>query len=91
VVEFLFIARDKISWTRPTQFRPYLVFAIPLAVVTIAATAAGTIDKIMIGYYDSNEAVAYYASSQLFLGVIGMVGVSVATLTYPSFLQVAHR
>jgi len=85
VVAFIFLLRDRIKWTRPTLFRAYILFAIPLALVTVVGTVAGSVDKIMIGYFDSNEAVAFYSSSQLFLSVVALVGVSVATLTYPSF------
>ena len=85
VVALVLLLRDKFRWKKPTFFRTYVKFALPLAFVAIVTTISANIDKIIIGFYYSNEAVAYYSSSQVFINSIAVVGASVAALTYPSF------
>ncbi|MCX6651914.1 MAG: flippase [Methanomassiliicoccales archaeon] len=80
-----FLHRDKIKFRRPTLFRSYLKFALPLALISVVGAVAGNMDKLFIGYFDSPTAVGYYSSSQVFLSIFALIGAAVATMTFPSF------
>ncbi|MEM0449112.1 MAG: oligosaccharide flippase family protein [Methanomassiliicoccales archaeon] len=85
ITAFLLLMRDGIRWGRPTLYKSYARFALPLALVVIVGTASANVDKILIGYFHSPVSVAFYSSSQSFLSVVALVGVSVSTITFPSF------
>jgi O-antigen/teichoic acid export membrane protein len=85
LISLFLLKRNDIKWIRPTLFRSYLKFALPLAVISIAGAVTVNLDKILIGYFDSPGNVAYFASAQTLLGTIGVIGTAVATLAFPSF------
>jgi O-antigen/teichoic acid export membrane protein len=53
------IKRSKIKWKKPTLFRSYLKFALPLSLISIAGAVINNLDKILIGYFDMPGNVAY--------------------------------
>ena len=79
------LTRGNFRWKRPTLFRSYLKFALPISLISIAGAITSNIDKILIGYFDKPGNVAYYSSSQTLLATLGVVGTAVATLAFPSF------
>jgi O-antigen/teichoic acid export membrane protein len=85
VVALLFIRRDRFKWQRPTLYRSYLKFATPLILVTVISTVTIYLATVLIGLFGAKSDVAFYTSSQVLLGVVGIIGAAVATLTYPSF------
>lgn len=85
IVGRFLLRRGNLHWKKPTLFRSYLKFALPIALITVAGSIAANLDKIMIGYFDTPGDVAYFSSSQTLLATFGIVGVAVATLTFPSF------
>jgi len=85
IVSILFLHRDRFKWRRPTLYRSYLQFAAPLILVTIISTVTGYLASVLIGFFGAKSDVAFYTSSQVLLGVVGLIGAAVATLTYPSF------
>ncbi len=85
VIAWSFMRRDKIRWTRPTLFRSYYKFALPVALIVILTALTANLDKILIGLFGTNEQVAYYAAGQTLLSVLLLVGSSVTMLTFPSF------
>jgi O-antigen/teichoic acid export membrane protein len=85
IVAMLFLRRDKFKWQRPTLFRSYLTFATPLILVTVIGTVATYLATVLIGFFSEKSDVAFYTSSQVLLGVVSIIAIAVATLTYPSF------
>ena len=85
LVSAFLLKRGSIRWKRPTLFRSYLKFALPISLISIAGAVTGNLDKILIGYFDNPANVAYYSSAQIILATVGVVGTSVATLSFPSF------
>jgi O-antigen/teichoic acid export membrane protein len=84
-VAWLFLRRDRIKWQRPTLFRSYYAFALPVALIVVMAALTSNLDKIFIGLFGSNEEVGYYASAQTFLSAFTMIGSAVSLLTLASF------
>jgi len=62
LVSLYFLKRGSIKWKKPTLYRSYLKFALPLSIISIAGAITGNLDKILIGYFDSHGNVAYYSS-----------------------------
>ncbi len=79
------LTRGNFRWKRPTLFRSYLKFALPISIIAIAGAITVNLDKILIGYFDSPGNVAYYSSAQTLLATIAVIGTAVSTLTFPSF------
>ena len=90
-VALLLFRRDQFHWKRPTLFKTYIKFALPIALITIAGAITYNLDKILIGYFDSPGNVAYYSSSQVLLGAVAVIGAAVATLTFPSFSKLHSK
>jgi O-antigen/teichoic acid export membrane protein len=85
LVSLYLLKRNSIGWKRPTLFRSYWMFALPLTVISIAGALTSNLDKILIGYFDSPGNVAYFSSAQTLLATLGVLGTAVATLAFPSF------
>ena len=67
LVSAFILKRNNIKWTKPTMFRSYFKFALPLLLIAIAGAVLANLDKILIGYFDSPGNVAYYSSAQTLL------------------------
>ena len=85
LVSIFLLKRGRIRWTKPTLFRSYLKFALPISLISIAGAVTSNLDKILIGFFDTPGNVAYYSSSQTLLGVVAVIGTSVAAVSFPSF------
>ncbi len=72
-------------WTKPTLYRPYLKFALPLVISMVITTVAYSIDKIFIGAFWSNTDVAYYSSGFALILIISGLGLAISQLTFPTF------
>jgi len=84
LIALFMLFRENVIFTKPVLFRSYAVFALPLAITTILGMVAMNVDKIVIGWFDVSDA-AYYSTSQTLVAVFGIIGASVATLTFPAF------
>jgi O-antigen/teichoic acid export membrane protein len=85
LVSAFLLKRGSFRWKKPTLFRSYLKFALPLSLIAIAGAVTLNLDKILIGYFDSPGDVAYYSSSQTFIRTFSVIGTAVAALAFPSF------
>ena len=85
VIGLIFFARDKVKWKRPTLYRSYIKFAIPVTFITIFGSVSWNLDKIMIGAFDSNTSVGFFSSAQTLLGVLAFLGGAVSSVTFPAF------
>jgi len=86
LLSLLLLKRDKIRILgKPTLFRSYLVFATPLILVTMISTVSGSMSAVIIGFSGTKFDVGYYTASLALVSMVGLVGVSVAMLTFPSF------
>jgi O-antigen/teichoic acid export membrane protein len=85
LVAALFLKRSDFRWKKPTLFRSYLKFALPLTIFAIAGAITYNLDKILIGYFDMPGNVAYYSSAQTLLGVLALIGTALGMLAFPSF------
>jgi O-antigen/teichoic acid export membrane protein len=84
------LLRGSFRWKKPTLFRSYLKFALPLSFIAIAGAVTVNLDKILIGYFDNQGNVAYYSSAQTLLSTLAIIGTAVSTLAFPSFSKF-HR
>ena len=91
LVSIYLLKRGSFRWKKPTLFRSYLKFALPISLIAIAGAVTVNLDKILIGYFDSPGNVAYYSSTQAFLNTFGVVGVAVSALAFPSFSQLHSK
>ncbi len=85
LVSMFLLKRGSFRWKKPTLYRSYLKFALPISLIAIAGAVTVNLDKILIGYFDTPGNVAYYSSAQSFLNTFGVVGVAVSALAFPSF------
>ncbi len=85
LVSVFLLFRGRVRWKRPTLFRSYLKFALPITFISVANAITGNLDKILIGYFDTPGNVAYYSSSQTILATVGVIGTAVSTIAFPSF------
>ncbi len=91
LVSIYLLKRGSFRWKKPTLFRSYLKFALPISLIAIAGAVTVNLDKILIGYFDTPGNVAYYSSAQAFLNTFGVVGVAVSALAFPSFSQLHSK
>lgn len=85
VLSMFFLRRDNFHWKKPTLYRSYLQFALPLSVIAIAGAITLNLDKIFIGYFDNAGSVAYYSSAQTLVSTLAVIGTAVSSLAFPSF------
>ncbi len=85
IVGLVFFSRDHFHWKRPTLYRSYIKFAIPVTLITVFGSISWNLDKILISAFDSNASVGFFSSSQTLLGVLGFIGTAVSTITFPAF------
>ncbi|HEY3420770.1 MAG TPA: oligosaccharide flippase family protein [Methanomassiliicoccales archaeon] len=85
LVSAFMLKRGSFRWKKPTMFRSYIKFALPLSLIAIAGAITLNLDKMLIGYFDGTGSVAYYSSSQTFIRTFSVLGTAVAALAFPSF------
>ena len=85
LLSMFFLRRDNFHWKKPTLYRSYLQFALPLSVIAIAGAITMNLDKIFIGYFDNPGNVAYYSSAQTLVSTLAVIGTAVSSLAFPSF------
>jgi O-antigen/teichoic acid export membrane protein len=79
---------ERIKIGRPTMFRSYLVFAMPIMVATVIAIATSNIDKMTIGFFWSSDEVARYAAAQSIISLIAIISSSLGVLLYPTISHI---
>ncbi|MEM0448492.1 MAG: oligosaccharide flippase family protein [Methanomassiliicoccales archaeon] len=85
------LARERIPWKRPTLFRSYLAFALPMAPIAVLETLSNNIDKLLIGAIGDTTGVAYYAAAKYLLCGLGAVGLALSLNAFPAFSSACHR
>ncbi|HUT26605.1 MAG TPA: flippase [Methanomassiliicoccales archaeon] len=85
IMALYLLFRDHIKWRRPTLFRSYYKFALPLALIAIISVLSSTMDKLLLGFFWTSGEVGLYSAPQVFLGVFAAISTAVAALTFPSF------
>jgi len=85
ILSLFLLKRSDFKWKRPTLFRSYIKFALPISLIAITGAVTTNLDKILIGYFYLPGNVAYYTAAQTLLSTLAVIGASVATLTFPSF------
>jgi O-antigen/teichoic acid export membrane protein len=73
------IKRPKMSYAKN-----YFVFALPLAISSVIATIANSVDKLMIGYFWTASEVGYYFTVQRIIGFIAILYMALATILFPT-------
>ncbi|MCU0861575.1 MAG: flippase [Methanomassiliicoccales archaeon] len=91
VVGIALISRENIHWKKPTLFRDYLKYALPISFITVFGTVSWNLDKLVIEAFESTTDVAFFSQPQTLLGVVGFIGIAVTTMTFPAFSQMHHR
>jgi O-antigen/teichoic acid export membrane protein len=85
IVALFLLSRERIEWKRPTLFRSYMAFAIPISTILIMGALANNIDKLLIGGFWNAELVGYYTGSKSLLMIFAIFGTAAATLAFPAF------
>jgi O-antigen/teichoic acid export membrane protein len=85
------LRRERIPWKRPTMYRSYLAFALPMAPIAVLETVSNNIDKLLIGAFGDTTGVAYYAAAKYLLCGLGAVGLAVSLNAFPAFSQSCVR
>jgi O-antigen/teichoic acid export membrane protein len=85
LLSLFLLKRSDFKWKRPTLFRSYLKFALPISMIAISGAVTPNLDRILIGYFYLPANVAYYSAAQTLLTTLGVIGSAVATLTFPAF------
>ena len=77
--------RSGVKWRRPTHFRSYLSFALPLAIAAILNIVWSNIDRLIVGFFGTSADMALYASGLSMMGILATVGAGVGIITFPLF------
>lgn len=85
VVALSLLAREHLSFRRPLLLRSYLIFAVPIAMISIMSALSYNMDKIIIGYFWTNVDVGYYTAAQRLAELLSIIGMAVSSLTFPAF------
>lgn len=82
-----FFLLRKYPLKKPTKdmIKSYIVFALPLSLISVIGIVSTNIDKIMIGYFWTSSEVGYYFTIQQILEMFQIVYASVAMAMLPSF------
>ncbi len=81
----IMLMRSGIRWRRPTLFRSFFKFAMPLMVASIIGIIWANSDKIVVGFFGSTVDLALYNSGLSLMGILITVGAGVGTITFPLF------
>ncbi|MFP4545430.1 MAG: flippase [Methanomassiliicoccales archaeon] len=77
------LMRDGFVWKRPTLFRPYFQFALPIATIIIITVLSENIDRILIGLFWSSASVGSYAAGLRMVEMLSIIGVAITNLIFP--------
>ena len=90
MVGILLMRRGGIRLVRPTLFRSYLKFALPLSGIVFLNSLLVNLDILLLGYFWDNIQVGYYAASFKLVELGLTFGAAISTLIYPSISEL-HR
>ena len=65
--------------------KEYVVFAIPMFIVSVMADISVNVDKIMIGYFWTSVEVGYYFTVQQISSLIMIFPTAISVLLFPTF------
>lgn len=85
VVAFVLIGREHMKFKKPTMFRSFLSFALPLTIYTVVSAIWANLNVIIIGFFSTTIEVAYYGYSLSVINILIMTGTSVGVLLFPAF------
>lgn len=91
VVGIFLFSRENFHWKKPTMFRSYLVYALPISLIAVFGTISWNLDKLVIEAFGSTTDVAFFSQPQTLLGVLGFVGGAVVALTFPAFSRMHSK
>ena len=84
-VAMMFLRRSGFRFSKPKLTHSYVIFAIPLALSTLVVTVNGNIDRVLIGYFNSNVDVGYFSGIQAVSALLMVIGSAVSIMTFPTF------
>jgi O-antigen/teichoic acid export membrane protein len=71
--------------------KSYLVFALPVMLLSITSIIAANVDKVMLGYFWSFEEVGYYFSVQRITILLLAIPTAVGTVLFPTISEYHAR
>lgn len=91
--------RYRISRPQANDFRRYAVFALPMLVVGVTASAEIHLDKILLGYFEGAGAVGEYFGAERLIAFLQLIATGIVTLYFPTISkqfalgqrELAHR
>jgi len=69
----------------------YLVFALPVMLLSVMSVIALNVDKVMLGYFWTFKEVGYYFSFQRITTLLLAVPVAVGTVLFPTISEYHAR
>jgi O-antigen/teichoic acid export membrane protein len=78
------IKRYQIKKPNWDLFKSYLIFAIPIMLMSTIGIISANVDKIMIGYFWSSTEVGYYFTVQQIIQVIPILSGAVGVVLFPT-------
>ncbi len=87
LVGILLLRRSGIRLVRPTLFRNYLRFALPLSGIVFLSALLVNLDILLLGYFWNAAQVGYFASSYKLLELVLTFGMAMNTLLFPSISE----
>ncbi len=85
IIALILLSREQFTLKKPTLYRSFLVFALPLTIYTIISAIWLNFNVILIGFFYTQVEVAYYGYSLSVVNILIMIGTSVGTLLFPAF------
>ncbi len=87
LVGILLLRRSGIRFVRPTLFRNYLRFALPLSGIVFLSALLVNLDVLLLGFFWNATEVGYFASSYKLLELVLTFGAAINTLLFPSISE----
>lgn len=69
------------------MIKSYLLFALPIMLISIIGIISVNIDKVMIGYFWTSTEVGYYFSVQQILGIVLIISSAVGIVLFPTLSE----
>ncbi|MBE9593576.1 MAG: oligosaccharide flippase family protein, partial [Proteobacteria bacterium] len=71
--------------------KSYLVFALPVMLLSITSAIALNVDKVMLGYFWTFKEVGYYFSVQRIIMLLLAIPTAVGTVLFPTISEYHAR
>lgn len=86
-VSVIVIRRSGIKRGSPRLMKSYLVFAIPISIISIIGVISVNIDKLTLGFFYGDSVLGTYSAASILISMITVIASAIGGVTYPAFSQ----